>query len=720
MRCNPSYWLLGLVPIAMLSWAAVQLEHEGIESDLGRRAQEILQRQGLGWASATFSGRDGILTGKASEERDPARALAHARDTWGVRVAGSRAELLELVDKFVWSATTRGDGRVVLSGYAPNEDALRAVMNVVQSEFPQAEIIDEAKLARGAPDRDAWLSGATFAIKQLAQLKKGAAELDGLDLSVQGEAATPPAYKSVKTALANAIPAGIKLALEKVTPPLINPYAWQAKAVGGQIAIAGYTPTDHARATILAAAKAAFSKVTPKDTTEIGDGAPEGFDTAAQIAVAQLALLKSGIADIRGKDLTFAGEAADEPTAQAIRKALKTDVPANFRINDQIKYPKPETATTEGPYTMVISYDGTNVEVSGHVPSDAAHAAMIDAVKARFPGRTVTDKLVVMAGAPEGWQQCFVAGLAAVPRLKSGKSVLTDRKLLITGTTDDYGVAQGVPADVKAGAGQVCEADTKIDFTGTIATNLTWRAHNDGAGTLTLDGEIPDESVRSGLMETAQELFPKLKIIDQMKVTASPADPWALVAERGLEGLARLSRGEATLTGRNLLVKGTADSQDTVAVVHRVIAEGLPQGFAGQDAIDVASKRQITFEPIAEADRCQDLMQQTAAAGTINFDRAKADLTADSTQTLKDLAQIANACPRFKIEIDGHTDAEGTDERNQRLSDRRARAVADFLARHGVDPRRLSTVGYGASQPIADNATDEGRAKNRRIEFKVN
>ncbi len=223
MRCNPSYWLLGLVPIAMLSWAAVQLEHEGIEADLGRRAQEVLQRAGLGWASANFSGRDGVVVGKASDDKEPARALSQVRDTWGVRVAQSRTELLELVDKFLWSATTRGDGRVVLSGYAPNEDAHRAVANMAASEFPNAEIIDESKLARGAPDRDAWLSGATFALKQLGQLKKGVAELDGLDLSVQGEAATPPAYRSVKTALAKSVPPGVKLALEKVTPPVINP-----------------------------------------------------------------------------------------------------------------------------------------------------------------------------------------------------------------------------------------------------------------------------------------------------------------------------------------------------------------------------------------------------------------------------------------------------------------------------------------------------------------
>ena len=87
--------------------------------------------------------------------------------------------------------------------------------------------------------------------------------------------------------------------------------------------------------------------------------------------------------------------------------------------------------------------------------------------------------------------------------------------------------------------------------------------------------------------------------------------------------------------------------------------------------------------------------------------------------TLRELAEIAKECPAFRIEIEGHTDSEGTDERNQRLSDRRAKAVADFLTRAGVEASRLSTVGYGASRPIADNDTEDGRARNRRIEFIV-
>jgi len=139
----------------------------------------------------------------------------------------------------------------------------------------------------------------------------------------------------------------------------------------------------------------------------------------------------------------------------------------------------------------------------------------------------------------------------------------------------------------------------------------------------------------------------------------------------------------------------------------------LPEGFTGRDAIEVLSAQEQA------ATVCQEMMRDATARGVIEFDRAKADLTPDSTLTLRELAEIAKECPAFRIEIEGHTDSEGTDERNQRLSDRRAKAVADFLTRAGVEASRLSTVGYGASRPIADNDTEDGRARNRRIEFIV-
>ena len=103
--------------------------------------------------------------------------------------------------------------------------------------------------------------------------------------------------------------------------------------------------------------------------------------------------------------------------------------------------------------------------------------------------------------------------------------------------------------------------------------------------------------------------------------------------------------------------------------------------------------------------------------GVINFKRASAEIEPTSFATLNKLAEVAGKCPDVAIDVEGHTDAEGTQERNQALSDRRARSVSDYLIRAGVVASRLNPIGYGQTRNIAPNDTPENRAKNRRIEF---
>lgn len=101
----------------------------------------------------------------------------------------------------------------------------------------------------------------------------------------------------------------------------------------------------------------------------------------------------------------------------------------------------------------------------------------------------------------------------------------------------------------------------------------------------------------------------------------------------------------------------------------------------------------------------------------IEFDTDSAHLRPKSKAVLDDVAKALAAHPDWKLSIEGHTDATGTAEHNQKLSEQRAAAVSVYLAAHGVAASRLSSAGFGASQPIADNSTALGRARNRRVEI---
>jgi len=103
----------------------------------------------------------------------------------------------------------------------------------------------------------------------------------------------------------------------------------------------------------------------------------------------------------------------------------------------------------------------------------------------------------------------------------------------------------------------------------------------------------------------------------------------------------------------------------------------------------------------------------------ILFEFKKADIKPESLPLIEEMAAQLLENPRLRLEVQGHTDNIGTEAANQILSEARAQAVVDAFVKHGVEEKRLRPRGFGFSQPIAPNDTEENRQKNRRTAFKV-
>ncbi|MBI4524393.1 MAG: OmpA family protein [Deltaproteobacteria bacterium] len=112
-------------------------------------------------------------------------------------------------------------------------------------------------------------------------------------------------------------------------------------------------------------------------------------------------------------------------------------------------------------------------------------------------------------------------------------------------------------------------------------------------------------------------------------------------------------------------------------------------------------------------------VERTIILDNVLFDFDKSAIKPDGAKILDRLVVFLKENPDKNVTFEGHTDWIGTEKYNQGLSERRAASAKNYIAKKGIDPKRITTRGFGETKPIADNKTKEGRAKNRRVEAKV-
>ncbi len=190
--------------------------------------------------------------------------------------------------------------------------------------------------------------------------------------------------------------------------------------------------------------------------------------------------------------------------------------------------------------------------------------------------------------------------------------------------------------------------------------------------------------------------------------TAKPivvkADDFGLTA--GLAKLSEAVNGTPIVSAASFTFDLVFETGDRIPIVQQ----------AQQQA--AAQKAQEESKPITSQE-CETRFSVISTTGAIYFKTGSAELDSASNALLDSVADIANRCPSVKIEVSGHTDTTGGASANQSLSEARAKAVVTYLVAHGVAQVRIAATGYGGTKPVASNTTEDGRAKNRRIEFRV-
>ncbi|HET6178483.1 MAG TPA: OmpA family protein [Candidatus Sulfotelmatobacter sp.] len=147
-----------------------------------------------------------------------------------------------------------------------------------------------------------------------------------------------------------------------------------------------------------------------------------------------------------------------------------------------------------------------------------------------------------------------------------------------------------------------------------------------------------------------------------------------------------------------------------------VFMDNMNAGFYYQTVVHLKEMQQ---EVVADAATLDNEIKQSGhvAVYGIHFNTGKADILPDSEGTLKEIVKLLQQDAALQLRVEGHTDNQGAAAANQALSEKRAQSVVAWLTAHGVSAARLTAKGFGQTKPVADNSTEDGRAKNRRVEL---
>ncbi|GHA58038.1 membrane protein [Amylibacter ulvae] len=237
-------------------------------------------------------------------------------------------------------------------------------------------------------------------------------------------------------------------------------------------------------------------------------------------------------------------------------------------------------------------------------------------------------------------------------------------------------------------------------------------------GVVQLRGRVPTDDTKLAIDTFAQSLFGGEQVFLQTRVDENLEPGWPVRILGGLEALSKLHHGSLIVRADTVEVKGVGATPSVPSEVSRALSVRI--GGKGNYKIDVNFDETLFVvdkEPTPE--ECEQGITALLAREQINFAPSSARIDAQSLQVVGEIADILRKCPDAKFEIEGHTDSQGSEELNLSISQQRAESVLSALLEQRILTSGLTAKGYGPEKPVADNGTEEGRAANRRIAFRL-
>ncbi|UVE66663.1 OmpA family protein [Burkholderia pyrrocinia] len=307
------------------------------------------------------------------------------------------------------------------------------------------------------------------------------------------------------------------------------------------------------------------------------------------------------------------------------------------------------------------------------------------------------------------WRPRFspaLAALLAAGLVASGAAFAQNTGATVTPVGNGSVATTALPSsNPNPGAAPATASGTLVHGT---AGTITPPPANAAPGQVVAGGKVPDEATKAAVLQKLRDTYGAANVVDQIEVgdVATPPN-WSANVQKLLGAqLKQISKGQLKINGTQIEMKGEVHNEAQRQQLASDMANTLNPTYTIKNGLRVSASE-------------QGVLDQTLANRTIEFETGSATLTPQGKLILDQMAAALAKMQNRTVDIIGHTDNSGNRTSNIALSQARADAVKGYLITKSIPPQQMTTTGVGPDQPIAPNDTADGRARNRRIEFRV-
>ena len=572
-----------------------------------------------------------------------------------------------------------------------------------------------------------WIenSSATAVEKRLALegFDWASVQTDGLKVVLEGEAASEALRFKALAAAGQIVEAARVIDNFTITdsrPPVAPKFSVEILRNGQSISLIGLVPTnaDNANFKDRVARIAGNSPIA--DFLETADyPVPDAWSSVISYGLLALERLERAKISIGETQVDIEAIGESEEQKSKLLDELTRRTPADVTSKIDISAPRPVIT----PFTLRFRITATGASFDAcSADSPQAAAQILAAAKAAGLREEATCREGLGVPSPL-WSKAATQAIAALAKLGGGSVTLSDADVALTAPAGtDPALFDQITSRLDGELPEVFALNPILLVApetpaGDIAIP-EMVATLSPEGQVQIRGPVINPRAQRTLQTFAYAVFGSDDVYLSTKLQNNLPEGWMVRSLASLAGLSQLNSGLATVSPNAIDISGLTGRRSTRTDIAQILIDRLGDGVEFE--LDVTYLEEL--DPLARmlsGDACVAEINNLGRKNKIKFEPGSATLDANSRDTVQAIAEVFDRCLEAPIEIAGHTDSQGREEMNLNLSKGRAEAVLTALRGARVKLKSLTAEGYGETQPIGDNSTEEGREANRRIEFRL-